>query len=278
MSSADRLAHLGFTQGRFADRPASLNCLVFGAVLALLFLLPTAASARVVVSLEFDDATADQAQLGPELADRGLRATFFVNSGLLGTKGFLTQEQLLGLQAQGNEIGGHTTTHAELPGLTPEMQEAEVCDDRKALAAMGFAVTDFAYPSGAYSPLTKGVVSSCGYQSARTVGFVVCRGCRSAETLPPLDPFATRTRESVTTWTTLTQLKRAVLKAERGRRVGWLQIVFHQICEGCTQGSISPPVLGIFLDWLRLRSAQTPVMTVREALARTRFRTPRPRR
>ena len=94
----------------------------------------------------------------------------------LRTQAGLTQAQLAGLQSDGNEIGGHTVSHADLPTLDADEQKRQVCNDRVALLNQGFTVGNFAYPYGDANLTTKQTVASCGYNSARGVGDVVSPG------------------------------------------------------------------------------------------------------
>src|SRR5258707_11202476 len=63
---------------------------------------------NTVVSLTFDDGDADNYSVRSVLAQNKLHATFYVVSGFTGKDGYMTEEQLRGLYADGNEIGGHT--------------------------------------------------------------------------------------------------------------------------------------------------------------------------
>src|SRR5688572_27848441 len=69
---------------------------------------------NTVVSLTFDDGDADNYIIRDVLKENNLHATFYVVSGFTGTDGFMTEEQLRGLHADGNEIGGHTLSHTKL--------------------------------------------------------------------------------------------------------------------------------------------------------------------
>ena len=109
---------------------------------ALLYLATAAHAAPTVVSLQFDDGVGDQWAARDALGSHGMHATFFVNSGRPGKNGFLTYAQLHQLEADGNEIGGHTIDHVDLPTLGPDDQKREICDDRADLLAHGFTVTD----------------------------------------------------------------------------------------------------------------------------------------
>ena len=231
-----------------------------------------AASSTTAVSLQFDDGAADQAVVRSMLAARGMKATFYVNSGRIGQSGYLTHAQLTDLQADGNEIGGHTVGHADLPTLDVEEQKRQVCNDRVALADKGFRVESFAYPYGSYNSAVKAVVGDCGYNSARTVGGIAspdsCTGCPYAETIPPKDPYATRTPVSVKSTTTLADLKKTVIDAESNGG-GWVQFVMHHVCTAspCDKLSVGASTLSDFLDWLASRSTNgTVVRTVAEVV------------
>src|SRR5205814_2624596 len=103
-----------------------------GLVAGLPAATPAHASASTVVSLTFDDGDADQATL-PSLLPSGMQVTLFVNSGRIGMSGYLTWDQLAGLQSGGYEVGGHTVSHADLPTLSTDEQKRQVCDYRSAL-------------------------------------------------------------------------------------------------------------------------------------------------
>jgi peptidoglycan/xylan/chitin deacetylase (PgdA/CDA1 family) len=60
------------------------------------------------ISLTFDDTFADQFGAARLLSAHGMHGTFFVNSGRVNLPGYMTQGQLLTIQQDGHEIGGHT--------------------------------------------------------------------------------------------------------------------------------------------------------------------------
>ncbi len=252
--------------------PLAVPLLIF----ALLVLGPGAVRAQAapsstIVSLQFDDQDADQYQAGQMLAGRGMRATFFVNSGRIGANGYMTLAQLRELAALGNEIGGHTVSHADLPTLSSAEASRQVCNDRVRLLGFGFDVRNFAYPYGDYNGAVEQVVANCGYNSGRTIGGIrtatSCAGCPFAETLPPADPFATRTPDSIKASMSLSDIQALVTQAEQ-HGGGWVQIVMHHVCDNCTETyGISPSRLEALLDWLKARESQgTVVRTVQEVI------------
>lgn len=226
--------------------------------------------ARTIVSLEFDHAFTDQLPAVETANSHGMKVTLFAMSGRLGMTGYMTAAQLLGLQAQGNEIGGHTINHPDLAQLSPAAQRYEICDDRTALEADGLDVTDFAYPYGYFNAHTPGIVRACGYQSARIAGGLGAGGgcpnpCPPAETIPPRNPFQTRTVNSVMKTTSLATIENYVTAAERSG--GWVQIVFHYVCDGCDPYSVTASTLDRFIAWLATRArVGTTVETVRQVI------------
>jgi hypothetical protein len=225
-----------------------------------------------VVSLEFDDASSDQLAGVRLAASHGMKVTLFAPSGLLGTPGFMNAEDLRQLQAQGNEIGGHTVDHKDLSQLSPADQRHQICDDRATLQAAGLTVTDFAYPFGNWTAETRGILRGCGYESARDDGGLrsregVCFGaCPPVESIPPADPFVTRTIFPILSTTSLSILQSYVTRAE-ARRSGWVQLIFHRVCNGCDPYSVSEGTLASFFSWLAKRAPTgTRVKTVRQVI------------
>lgn len=208
------------------------------------------ASGPLVVSLTFDDAYSDQMEAHDILAARGLDATFYAISGFLGRTGRLTMAQLQALQADGEEIGGHTIDHPHLTTLSPAEQRYEICNDRETLLGAGLRVTDLAYPYGEYDAGTEQLAAQCGYNSARGVNGVGCSGCAAAETVPPLDFYATRAYATNTN-TSVAQMESKIDAARASG--GWFTLVFHHVCDvaqNCGLYTITPSDLSALADWL----------------------------
>jgi len=230
-------------------------------MLALAGLSPTRtfAAGQTVVTIQFDDGVADQYSARSILSSYGMHATFFVNSGVIGDSAHMTWTQLADLYTDGNEIAGHTLTHASLKHMKTAAARQEVCGDRVNLFNHGFQPTSFAYPFGSFDSGTKQIIADCGYNSGRTVS-------GGAETIPPLDAYATRTPPNPKKGTTLATIESYVTSAE-GSGGGWVQLVFHHVCDGCDAYSISAANLSALLDWLAPRSANgTVVMTTNQVI------------
>ena len=202
---------------------------------------------NTVVSLTFDDGDADNYAVRSVLAQNHLHATFYIVSGFTDTIGYMSAEQLRGLFNDGNEIGGHTLNHKKLePGDSLELRR-EVCQDRSNLLASGFNVSSFAYPYGYYDDEAEKIVRDCGYNNARIVS-------GGPESLTPADPFTLRAMPYIVRDTTFSKMFRYVIEVEN-EGGGWAIFVFHHVCDGCDQYSVSPDAFNKFANWLASQQA-----------------------
>ncbi|MCW2499952.1 MAG: Alkaline phosphatase, partial [Frankiales bacterium] len=249
------------------------------------------------VSLTFDDGLQSQYLLGVQkaLAPHRMAGTFYNVSGLVGVDPeHVTWPMLHAINDAGNEIGGHTVHHVNLKTTTdPAVRKAEVCDDRQSLLDHGFFPVSFAYPEGAFDAAAEQVVRECGYLNARAAGGLNNAGQGAGpvyvETVPPKDPYASRTVYDPAVGTppivppiSLDSLKAAVTAAAQ-HGGGWVPLVFHGVCSptqaaehyaSCISdyGPIELDTLNAFLDWLQNSGqpggapARTEVKTVTQVL------------
>ena len=260
---------------RFLIRAALSTLLILSVVTAVQMARPALARANppVVVSLTYDDGTADQVQASSIMAKYGMVGTFFINSGRLGATGYMTAADAQSLQAAGNEIGGHTVSHADLPTLSPDEQARQICNDRVNLLNDGLQVSDFAYPYGDENSSVEQVAANCGYNSARGIGDVVspgtCYGCAYAEQIPPVNSYALDNPDSIKSSTTLEDMENYVLQADQ-HGGGWVILTMHHICANCDPYSVPAVQLDAFLSWLAQRAASgTTVQTVAQVIGGT---------
>jgi cytochrome c5 len=123
----------------------------------------------------------------------------------------------------------------------------------------------FAYPFGAIDSGAEHVVADCGYNSGRGVSGVDDRRT-FAETIPPVDAYATRAPPNPKQNTTLATIESYVTAAEQDGG-GWVQLVFHHLCNQCDAYSISPADFTALLDWLEPRAASgTAVQTTSQVI------------
>jgi peptidoglycan/xylan/chitin deacetylase (PgdA/CDA1 family) len=195
-----------------------------------------------VVSLTFDDGDADNFAVAPLLEQYGLKATWYIPSGLVGQPGYMTWDQLHQLADKGNEIGGHSLDHRNVGDLHGTDLRHQVCDDRSNLMKHGFTPQSFAYPYGGYSDEAKIAVRDCGYLDARTIA-------AGPESLPAADAYALRAFPYVVTDTNFPKLQRYVT-GTRQDSGGWVILIFHHVCDGCDYFAVKRDVLARFLRWL----------------------------
>jgi peptidoglycan/xylan/chitin deacetylase (PgdA/CDA1 family) len=104
------------------------------------------------IRITFDDGNRSDLEIGaPELAERGLTATFFVLAGRLGAPGSLAPADLSALVAAGHRIGLHGHDHVDWRRLDAAgaAREFETARDILAAAA-GRPVDEAAVPFGRY--------------------------------------------------------------------------------------------------------------------------------
>ena len=216
-----------------------------------------AAEDKVIVTFTFDDARVSQYPMLPVFAAHGAKATFYVNSGLMGTNGVMTWNQLRDIYGAGHEIGGHTAHHTPLTDVDEATARAEIEADVTTLQAQGFPrPVSFAYPVGYYGPAEEEMVEEAGYASGRTID------TDRRETAPPADPYAVRiVRDSLDGSAGLQALKNDVTAAEAAPGKTWIVYLMHEFYSPIDEE------IDDFLTWLGPRAASgTVVKTVRDVM------------
>lgn len=137
------------------------------------------------ITFSYDDCTTQDVRLVKLLNKYGIKATFNVNSGLLGTANSLVREdktiahcklrkEEIAEVYKGHEVAAHTLTHPYLPSITDDNEIIkQVEDDRKALSEiMGYEVVGFAYAGGGknYSDhIAEVIKNNTGVKYCRTI-------------------------------------------------------------------------------------------------------------
>lgn len=132
------------------------------------------------VVLTFDDGCRCFAEHAlPELGARGMTATVFAVSGLLGKENewdrpqgerresLLSAAELRELEKAGVEVGSHGRTHRDLTTCSPAEMETETAGSRHDLeAALDRPVVAFSYPYGRWNERAREAVRRAGYAAA----------------------------------------------------------------------------------------------------------------
>ena len=120
--------------------------------------------------LTFDDGTADHRQAGDVLSAFDLAGTFFVITGRLGTAGYLSEDDVRALAAQGHRIASHSVSHRHLTALTAAELDDELVSSRRHLEALTHRPVDWlAPPGGVYSEAAVDAALQLGYKVVRTM-------------------------------------------------------------------------------------------------------------
>ena len=123
----------------------------------------------VLVSLTFDDGFAEQLRIARYLARRGIRATFFVITGLREYMGheLMGPAQWRELVELGHEVGSHTVTHIDMAKSSEDVIMRELIESKRRIEdAVGHEVISFAYPYGPHSETAAKLAKSV-YRIAR---------------------------------------------------------------------------------------------------------------
>jgi peptidoglycan/xylan/chitin deacetylase (PgdA/CDA1 family) len=122
------------------------------------------------VTITFDDGCeTDLLLAAPILKEFGFGATFYITSGLVGTRGYLSAQQVRELGGLGFEIGCHSMTHAYLPDLDDERLHQEIAGAKVKLEEiLGRPVEHFSCPGGRYDQRVKDVARAAGYRTVAT--------------------------------------------------------------------------------------------------------------
>ena len=112
------------------------------------------------LTFSYDDAVTQDQRLIALLNKYGMKGTFNLNSGFLGTANSLVREDVTVAHVKpraceiekiyrGHEVAAHTLTHPMLPQQTDEEVIRQVEEDRIALSKLvGYEVVGMAYPGG----------------------------------------------------------------------------------------------------------------------------------
>jgi len=119
--------------------------------------------------LSFDDGMVADRRLVKLMNEYGLIGTFHLNSNKLGTKDYLTKEEIK-VVYKGHEVSAHTVNHPNLPDISKAEVLYEVGEDRRELERLsGDLVRGMAYPFGNYNDSVIELIHSLGIEYARTV-------------------------------------------------------------------------------------------------------------
>lgn len=125
------------------------------------------------LTLSYDDGKITDRRLVEIFNENGLRATFHLNSELLGEVEnhrfpYISSEEVEKLY-EGHEVACHTCTHPTLTRIPEISILQEVVEDRKNLEQLtAYPVVGMSYPNGCYDERIKSAMRQCGICYSRT--------------------------------------------------------------------------------------------------------------
>lgn len=121
---------------------------------------------RAIV-ITFDDGHISNHDLAlPILCEHGMKATFYVTAGFIGTGTTMNWGQIRALHAAGMEIGSHTMTHRPPSTLSDEELRYELTTSREVLEnGLGAPVTSISSPTGFFNPRMRDIAREAGYRA-----------------------------------------------------------------------------------------------------------------
>ena len=132
---------------------------------------------RRAALITFDDGYVETATIAAGALQRfGFPSIVFVTPGQVGTSGFMSWEQVKGLEATGMAVGSHTLHHTYLPLASRAQAQQELAESKATLEQqLGHAVPWLSYPVGGYTPEVQAVAKAAGYRAACTTNRGVSR-------------------------------------------------------------------------------------------------------
>jgi len=203
-------------------------------------------------SLNFDDGYESAHVSGlPIVEAAGYKTTQFIVTGFFSNPEFVTQGQVLQMDADGHEIAAHTRTHPHLPTLTDQQQQEEIQGSYRDLCMLlSHCPQNFAYPYGDFDATTLSLVQSTGYLSARTAHKQYNGGNANRWELAAYILSSTSQFSDV----------QAFIDGASGRRV-WAIIVIHRIDDTGNSISITHQLLQQIVDYLKQKNANVVTQT-----------------
>ena len=123
------------------------------------------------ILLTFDDGSETIYEHALPIMQRySFKGVSYIVYNYIGTKNYMSADQIRAVYAAGWEVGSHGLSHMDLTAH-PSRQMDEIVESRRRLAALlGIPILSFAYPFGAYDSDSLHYVHQAGYIAAMGLG------------------------------------------------------------------------------------------------------------
>lgn len=119
------------------------------------------------IIITFDDGYEDNLLAAlPIMEKYNMRSTVFIVTGLVGTREYLSWQQIAEMKVRHTEIGSHSVSHIALGDSSPDQQRHEVTASKAMLEEHVGPVKFLAYPYGQFTPMTQQILREAGYLGA----------------------------------------------------------------------------------------------------------------
>lgn len=115
--------------------------------------------------LTFDDGNASDFEIVfPMLMQTDCNATFFIVTNKIGTRGFLSWQQVRDLHKAGMAMGSHSVSHPDMRSLPLSRQREELRSSRLCIEdRLGCSVSSFSFPFGKFNKSLVSLAWDTGY-------------------------------------------------------------------------------------------------------------------
>jgi peptidoglycan/xylan/chitin deacetylase (PgdA/CDA1 family) len=198
-----------------------------------------------MVSFTFDDIPKSAATTGAGiLEDHGVRGTFYVSGGLVGTTSSphwaaVEIPDIVALQRRGHEIGCHTFSHRRACDLDAAALTAEIEQNRRYLLSVdpSIKIENFAYPFG---------YGSFGRKQQLKAAFQSCRGIVPGVNSGTVDLQFLRAMPLIDLHIDRDAIERALDETQINN--GWLIFYGHDVVESPSPYGCTPALLDHALE------------------------------
>lgn len=200
--------------------------------------------------IAFDDCkTSTYSEAFAYMQTKGVKGTTYCIQNLIGTAGYMTEAQLLEVNAAGWDVGNHTATHQQLTSLPQADQQTELSGCANYLDGLGLtrASKHVAYPGGYNDATTHAAMLATGMLTGRTTV--------SGSFHPPVANNYALKAAGVVATTTLDQAKAFVTNAQAIDQA--VILIFHDIT--ATPGTYDWSITNFqaFIDWIAAQGYRT---------------------
>lgn len=196
------------------------------------------------ISINFDDGELSAFEIGrPIVEEAGIPATYYIVTHQLDKpdfSGYISEDDVKRLEADGNEIGNHSQNHPHLRDIATSSIIAEINGAQDELERIGIDdVKTFAYPYGEVPAGLEDIFADAGIIGARGTGGGI--------NLKNTNPYNLKSW-SITDTTTFAEVKAFIDKAVTQN--GWGIITLHFFNRENDKYSIRPELLQQIVDYL----------------------------